>query len=657
MDTELSLAYRKSFHAWLQKNLAQHKQALYWSTMDRFCGYAPIYDYYPLQFAPAFGVQLDTRLEKINLASQLCFKAALLKDQYNDCKEKDADSQEQAASAKILLFKAKEILNSLFEGESKFWYYWENRYQELQEAEVVEKKFGEKKFSYVAYSCLADKKVAIAKLAIDCNFVSSGSTSTHLHQRLLESHAAFATSMQLFDDLFDVPQDLANDQFNIAVHFLKQQCSSLGVIFDAGKPEEMEKHLFLSGVAKSLMRLCLKEVSKAKLIANGIDAPLWQATLTSYEQMYRKIMEGTDEYLSLFKAKALLSKKFKFASVEVPTNIFDSCNSGLQFIQRQQNTDGTWFDYHTSAGVSNIWATGFILNMTSQLLPEHVSAKAKLALASEPGLLWGYRSRYIVDSDSSGFAILCGAGKGANGNRSLNQLVRRQNIDGGFATYAAEDISALGKLMHMPEGSDYSGWTQSHPCVSAVVLFTLLKFNRKKDIRTIQHLETFLINYIDSHRRLAYWWTSEVYTLFWLVQCCRYTISGDLKKKIIDFYNVVIDNFTKKREKGDPSDLHTPFYTSMLIKCCCELKKEYKKPESFAITETLVRSLLASQYEDGSWEGTAALQIPEPNCLDPESSLYPVSEHGCNVRAPEYNRLFSTAVAINALHQFGKDYE
>jgi hypothetical protein len=64
------------FHAWLQKNLAQHKQALYWSTKDRFCGYAPIYDYYPLQFASAFGVQLDTRLEKINLASQLCFKAA-----------------------------------------------------------------------------------------------------------------------------------------------------------------------------------------------------------------------------------------------------------------------------------------------------------------------------------------------------------------------------------------------------------------------------------------------------------------------------------------------------------------------------------------------------------------------------------------------------
>jgi hypothetical protein len=102
MDTELSLPYRNSFHAWLQKNLAQHKQALYWSTMDRFCGYAPIYDYYPLQFAPAFGVQLDTRLEKINLASQLCFKAALLKDQYNDSKEKDADSQEQSASAKIL---------------------------------------------------------------------------------------------------------------------------------------------------------------------------------------------------------------------------------------------------------------------------------------------------------------------------------------------------------------------------------------------------------------------------------------------------------------------------------------------------------------------------------------------------------------------------
>jgi hypothetical protein len=112
MDTELSLPYRNSFHAWLQKNLAQHQQALYWSTKDRFCRYPPIYNYYPLQFAPAFGVQLDTRLEKINLASQLCFKAALLKDQYNDCKEKDADSQEQAASAKILFFKPRRSMPS-----------------------------------------------------------------------------------------------------------------------------------------------------------------------------------------------------------------------------------------------------------------------------------------------------------------------------------------------------------------------------------------------------------------------------------------------------------------------------------------------------------------------------------------------------------------
>jgi hypothetical protein len=437
MDKELSIPYRNKFHIWLQQNLCGYKQALHWTTHDRFCGYAPIYDYYPFQFCNAFGIPVDGRLEKVNLASQLCFKAALLKDQYNDKKEKGVDEQEMNAAAKILFFKAKEILQTVFAVDSEFWHYWERRYSELKKAEVGEAMMNEKKFSYLAYRSLADMKVSIAKLAIDCNFISNGCKDSEVYEALLLSHKAFATSMQLFDDLFDLPEDLQNGQFNIAIHFLRHKCLSMGVVFDVDKPIEMEKHLFLSGVAKSILALCLKEVRKARSLVEGIDVPLWEKTLLSYEHMYLKVMEGTDEYLSLFKAKMLLSKKFKFASVEVTTILDDSFNVALEFIQRQQNTDGTWFEYHTSAGTSNIWSTAFILNMTAHLLPDKVREMAKRSLVANPGLLYGYRSRYVVDSDSSAFAILCGAGKGVKGHKSLDLLVRRQNPDGGFSTYAS----------------------------------------------------------------------------------------------------------------------------------------------------------------------------------------------------------------------------
>jgi hypothetical protein len=657
MKKELSIPYRTSFHKWLNENLNCHRQTLYWATHNRFCGYAPIYDYYPLQFCRAFGIPVDGRLEKINLASQLCFKATLLKDQYIDKKEKGGDEDEMEAAAKILFLKSKEILQSVFTIESEFWYYWERRYSELRKAEESETRISERKFSYSSYRSLAASKVAIAKLAIDCNFVSTGCVDVETYISLLQSHKAFAVSMQLFDDLFDLPEDIENGQFNIALHFLKQKCILMGITFDKSKPEEMEKLLFLSGVAKRLLNLCLKEVAKAKLEAENVDAPLWKETLRSYEQMYRKILEGTDEYLSLIKAKAALNKKFKFTSVEELHILNNSQNSGLEFVLRQQNNDGTWFEYHTSAGLSNIWATGFVLTMTSDLLPEEVRKKSRRALVSNPGLLWGYRSSYVVDSDSSAFAILCGAGKGKMGSKSLNELLHRQNPDGGFSTYAKEDVQVLSNLMHLPDNSDYSGWTQSHPCVSAVVLFTLLKLNRKKDRMHIQNLETFLVDFLNSSRKITYWWTSEVYTVFWLLQCYKLGISDNLKRLSLKRYIQLIEKFNQISLDTSDGELDKPFYIAMLIKCGCELNNQIDFPEIKNITTGLVRKLLSLQYEDGSWEGADALQIPEPDCLEPESIPFPVSTQGCSVRAPEYNRLFSTSVAVNALHQFGKVYE
>jgi hypothetical protein len=210
--------------------------------------------------------------------------------------------------------------------------------------------------------------------------------------------------------------------------------------------------------------------------------------------------------------------------------------------------------------------------------------------------------------------------------------------------------------MHLEDDANFSGWTQSHPCVSAVILFTLLSANRKSDRIRIHMLVTFLLGHLENKRSLAYWWTSEIYTLFWLVQCCRFEVVCSLKEKVVERINLCFYEFNQPTSVGHSVEFHTPFYIAMLVRCACELRTEVNAPEFESIARSLVGRLLSLQYEDGSWDGGDALQIPEPNCIDPEFALYPVSPHGCSVRAPEYNRLFSTAVAVNALHQFRKVY-
>ena len=63
--------------------------------------------------------------------------------------------------------------------------------------------------------------------------------------------------------------------------------------------------------------------------------------------------------------------------------------------------------------------------------------------------------------------------------------------------------------------------------------------------------------------------------------------------------------------------------------------------------------LLAHQNSDGSWPAVPILRVPRPDVLRPwEQTLWRESLLGLDVVVPDWRRLFTTATALQALHQF-----
>jgi len=66
-----------------------------------------------------------------------------------------------------------------------------------------------------------------------------------------------------------------------------------------------------------------------------------------------------------------------------------------------------------------------------------------------------------------------------------------------------------------------------------------------------------------------------------------------------------------------------------------------------------VNWLKLCQFQDGSWKETPALRIPSPHIYNPKSiNTWPEDTKGVNVRITEFNRLFTTTIAVAALSKY-----
>jgi len=644
---------KDEIHKYLRKNLNIDGLD---SLLDdsEFNRYAEFYNYYPFLFYDAFGNVEIEKISKINIASFLCFKSVVINDELVDSKSKIEDFEFKKLLSQTFYKEARKLLHHIFNHKSLFWTYWEKRISEIQKTKKLDSNYTIKNITYKEYEEFADGKSAMAKLAIDSLYILSGKKEEELHNDLLTLQKHYSVSMQLFDDLFDVTEDNENKQFNIATYYLTKRLKKRNIIATEISLNEFEKYLFLCDIDGLLLRKAIRHLSVSNQIAQKYNLKSWFNLLKTYKNIFNEIIRGKEEYLCILKSKII--KKPRFSNIcQVKTNvnlIEGTIKLGSDYVQLKQKK-GRWLDYKTSAGVSDTWATGFIAYLGKEFLPFNNYNSAIGFLTGENSSLWGYKENYINDSDSSNFALLTMMGaKRRTMYDKIKYLLARQNKDGGFPTYTDEEIPMLRARMKYSAKKSYAGWTQSHVCVSSVSFHLLSSLPPGMESQKLALLQKYLSNKFKTQKTLSYWWTSDIYSIYWCMLSYDKIDDNKLKKNLVKRIDDLVVKYKLTKSVGDSYNYNSIFYSSMLLKILCILKEQKVKSYEGQI-ETLVNKIILCQFEDGSWASTNALRLPDTNVTDPATiSFWPESERGCNVRAMEWNSLFTTIVATNAIFHY-----
>ncbi len=243
-------------------------------------------------------------------------------------------------------------------------------------------------------------------------------------------------------------------------------------------------------------------------------------------------------------------------------------------------------------GPGTVWTTACIGSTLSEFgrVPEEVFGTL-LKMQHENGG-WSFSEGVPPDADSTLRMLQFWNKVGYNGAEwGLGEVfvLSHQRGDGGIATFRPETVRAMG----YSEG----GWTESHPCVSALGLRIL------RNLEARNRLYHYLAGRLNQGDARAYWWKTPWYVLY------EYGL------------------YRPESISGDPVE----------VSLCLLLKARLGMPD-----KALVSSLLQMQLADGSFPASQQFRIPRPHqTLDDITGGEEVVE--------DKKRVFSTAAAIVAI--------
>lgn len=612
------------------------------------------YFYYPYLFSDPFGDINPIKLEQLNIASYFCYRYVVLNDDIIDKQISIDQISNHEIIANCYMKHALEILHNLFDPESLFWIKWELRKKELKSTILLDKSLDHTNYTEDIFKEYAWNKSGFSKLAIDALYILSGMQSETVYKSILSSHKEFCCAMQLHDDLFDVVEDQVNRQFNFAKYLIYEELGKSSIDKESLSNEEIENYLFVSGKGTEVLNIALNHITRARELASPYFSETWGNVLEFYKRVFVIERRSLDTYLKKITAEQFNSNQlFVENIVEISSDaLMTSINKALSFVLNRRNENGSWSEYLTSAGSSDVWATGFIITMITDLLNAENLSESQDFLSKSASPQWGYRQGYVNDIDSTNFALLS-LNRNLKDTSCIDFLYKWQNLDGGMPTYPLINIERLRKAMNGNDSENYAGWIQSHPCVTSVSFYLLNKVVHEVNNNRLIAMETYFQNLLDDNKKLTYWWTNDIYTIFFLSISYKSIRSKELKVILVNRLCRIIETYSNEGSIGDRFNESSAFYTGFLVLSMIELDKNGVYDFKAEIKKSILW-LLKNQFGDGSWKETNGLQIPDPSCLAPENENWPLSEYGCNVRAIEFNRLFTTSVCIKAINIYNE---
>lgn len=247
--------------------------------------------------------------------------------------------------------------------------------------------------------------------------------------------------------------------------------------------------------------------------------------------------------------------------------------------------------------------------------------------------MWGYNSTWIDDADSTNFALISLHFLNNLNNFNYDNWISYFNSNY-FSTYNDPDF--LIKTLSDKNIKNVDGWCSNHHCVSAVSLYFLVISDNFSNIKN-KLLDNF--KQINLENSNAYWWSDNIYTLYYLFLSYQKLNFKKEMEQIQNFISLRVQNGFYEDSYGK-----NLFFTALALEILT-FNKSFKE-----LSSKIANYMINNQFEDGSWQESNSLCIPEPNEINPINENYEVQTFGIGVRSHEFNRLFTTTSALRSLY-------
>jgi hypothetical protein len=648
-DKDIAFRYKNIFKEYVSK-LWVGDQLKNHIADEQFIDKNPtVYLYYPVMFFEAFDTakNYQTQLDLLSIGGYLCFRSVMQNDTELDKHEVISEKFRFPIASRVCQEECVKILSNLFPLDSPFWGYWNQCKFDYLQAVNADKLYEGEDVSISKFEQIAEYKSAFAKVAIHSAFILSGSNQAIYHTDLLASHRLFSVGFQLLDDIDDFKKDFVEKQINYAHVALKRVFIEKKITWDEQDLPLLEKHLYVQGVAQELLSLAIEYFDKALVLVENISVPLWKDTL----QAKRKEALSTKLRLIAYQKTLFAKARLSVTKPAKKRTLKEAIEDAKNYLLVNQEKDGSWEDFYHISGLSNTWTTGYILNCISTLSePFELLSRQKACnflINHRNNGLWGWNTDWISDTDSTTCVL---SGLQSNNYPIGKELIiwqKLQQENGGFSTYTNKE-SVLWSVNHT--NTDIGGWMQSHVCVSALAFYFMTQLKQNDSERA--SLKKYLLNNQSTDGLWhCYWWTSPIYATYYTLKSLA--IENDLADKSI-FDKGMFALLNLQQKDGSFSDAYSqssPFYTAMVLDLLCTSPQLYQQYGTQA--DQTYQWLHDAQFEDGSVNPTAALQIPAPNVIDINSvSHWEKSNNATNHITDDFMRLFSTGQTLKAFDSY-----
>ena len=584
-----------------------------------------------------------SQIHSLSECSYKYFKFLLAFDDFIDSK----DSEDNNRLQKFINLKDGFInyeqsicgLAYLFLPNSTFWNYFQECKETYFKAILIEKQISSFKspIDELFFQQIAKGKSAICLNAVYALQVLANDSfyEKQLVEVINQVHIAF----QLLDDIDDFKKDIHEGQWTYPQYLLQEYLTQNNITnIDTGLKH---KYLYISGISETQLEKAIIHLKNAQEIANTLQLN----DLSNYIQKQIGNCDFHSQEIKLLSEKSYIKSQKSQVFIR-DNNLDSSIHKGMNYLEFNLNSDSTWSDFMTSAGMGKAWVTGFVgFNLSEVNKNSPALKKITNTILENPNKFLSYNESIFQDGDSLNFLVGFLHTMEKENRVIYENWLKFTNSDGGWVTYRS--AVELRERLDLSDDDSVDGWLTSKLCVTAVACYILSLYENHQLLETTS--EYLRKNLINNHWN-SYWWTSSIYaTAYAILAFSKQKKYRSICEKPCEWIvNQQTYGFWQNPLNNQPS----VFYSALALKALIF----YDKDKYINQIEKGIDWILSMQTEDGSWKTDRILRIPATNIENPEIvEKWRNSSFGVNCVTDDHNRVFTTSSVINCLATY-KEY-